>query len=233
MSGFPGLGTIVNTAAVLIGGIAGVLVGRRFSERMQKIAMQGLGLCTIIIGVGMGIKMENALVVISSMVIGGLMGEWLQIEERLERLGSWLKERTKSREGTFVDGFVGASLVYCVGPLTILGSIADGLNRNPDLLFTKAMLDGVYSIAFAASVGIGVAFSSITVLTFQGGLVIASLFLGNFLDPSMVAEMTATGGLLIIGIGINILGIKKIKVGNLLPAIFVALVLAGIAKKFV
>jgi uncharacterized membrane protein YqgA involved in biofilm formation len=169
----------------------------------------------------MALKAGNLLTVIASMVVGGLLGEWLDLEGALERAGERLKSRVRSSSGTFVAGYVTASLVFCVGPMTIVGSIQEGIGGGAEILYTKAMLDGAAAVAFAASLGVGVAFSTLTVLLLQGGLTLLGSRLGFLLQPEVLSELTATGGLLILGIGFLLLDVKRIRVANLLPALLV------------
>jgi uncharacterized membrane protein YqgA involved in biofilm formation len=220
-------GTLVNVAAVLVGSGVGLAIGNRLSEHLQRIITTGLGLCTLLIGMQMALKVGNVLVVIASMVMGGVVGELLGIESGLERAGEWLKARARSGSGTFVTGYVTASLVFCVGPMTLLGSIQEGLTGNPDIIYTKSMLDGAASIAFASSLGIGVSFAAVTVLVFQGTLTLLGAQLAFLLRPEILNELTATGGLLILAIGLLLLDVKRIRVANLLPALVVAVLLTA------
>ena len=220
-------GTLVNVVAVLVGSGIGLAIGNRLSERLQRIIMTGLGLSTLLIGVQMALKVQNVLVVIASMVIGGVMGELLGIESGLEHAGEWLKARARSRSGTFVAGYVTASLVFCVGPMTLLGSIQEGLTGNPEIIYTKSMLDGAASVAFASSLGIGVSFAAVTVLVFQGALTLLGAQLAFLLRPEILNELTATGGLLILAIGLLLLDVKRIRVANLLPALVVVVLLTA------
>ncbi len=217
----------MNVVAVLVGSGIGLAIGNRLSERLQRIITTGLGLSTLLIGVQMALKVQNVLVVIASMVIGGVMGELLGIESGLERAGEWLKARARSRSGTFVAGYVTASLVFCVGPMTLLGSIQEGLTGNPDIIYTKSMLDGAASVAFASSLGIGVSFAAVTVLVFQGALTLLGAQLAFLLRPEILNELTATGGLLILAIGLLLLDVKRIRVANLLPALVVVVLLTA------
>jgi uncharacterized membrane protein YqgA involved in biofilm formation len=185
----------------------------------------GLGLCTLLIGMQMALQVQNVLVVIASMVIGGVVGELLGIEEALESAGGWLRSWARSGSGSFVTGYVTASLVFCVGPMTLLGSIQEGLTGNPDILYTKAMLDGASSVAFAASLGMGMGFAALTVLLFQGILTLLGAQLAFLLRPEILNEVTATGGLLILAIGLLLLEVKRLRVANLLPALVVVVVL--------
>lgn len=223
-------GTLVNTATVIIGSLIGLAIGSRFTEKIKTIVLHALGLCTLLIGLRMAFKTENILLVIGSLALGGITGELLRIEDGLEKIGDLIKRKVGSESGTFVLGFVTASLVFCVGPMTIVGSIEDGISGNADTLYAKSMLDGFASIAFASSLGIGVFFSFLTVLIFQGGLTLLGSQLTFLIEPRILNELTATGGLMILGIGFYLLDIKRIKVGNFLPALVFAVILALIFK---
>lgn len=220
-------GTLVNVVAVLFGSGIGLAVGNRLPERLQRIITTGLGLSTLLIGMQMALKVQNMLVLIASMVIGGVVGELLGIEAGLERAGEWLKSRARSSSGTFVTGFVTASLVFCVGPMTIVGSIQEGMSGNPEIIYTKSMLDGAASVAFASSLGIGVSFAAVTVLVLQGALTLLGAQLAFLLRAEILNELTATGGLLILAIGLMLLEVKRIRVANLLPALVVVVLLTG------
>ena len=223
-------GTLVNTATVIIGSLIGLAVGSRFTEKIKTIVLQALGLCTLLIGMKMAFKTDNILLVIGSLALGGIAGELLKIEDGLEKIGDFIKSKVKSESGTFVLGFVTASLVFCVGPMTIVGSIQDGISGNADTLYAKSMLDGFASIAFASSLGVGVFFSFLTVLIFQGALTLLGGQLTFLVEPGILNELTATGGLMILGIGFYLLDIKRIKVGNFLPALVIVVILALIFK---
>jgi uncharacterized protein len=225
-------GTIVNAAAILIGSGIGLAAGSRLPERFQRIITTSLGLATLLIGVQMALRVENVLVVIASMVIGGVTGEWLDIEGALERVGDQLKSWARSGSGTFVTGYVTASLVFCVGPMTIVGSIQEGMGGNADLLYTKSLLDGAASVAFASSLGIGVSFAAVTVIVFQGSLTLLGAKLAFLLRPEVLSELTATGGLLILAIAFLLLDIKRLRVANLLPALFVVVLLTTARYSF-
>jgi uncharacterized membrane protein YqgA involved in biofilm formation len=219
-------GTIVNVGAVIAGSLIGVFFNRFIPERIKKILFQALGLATILIGLTMAFKTQNVLIVIFSLVLGGVIGELIDIEKRLDRFGEYLKSKIKSKDSTFVEAFVTSSLIFCVGAMAIMGSIDDGLNGNYALLYTKSMLDGTAAIAFSSALGIGVIFSAIPILIYQGGITLLASYIKEYLTQAAITEMTSTGGLLILGIGFNVLEIKKIKIGNLLPAIVIAAVLA-------
>lgn len=211
--------------AVLVGSGIGLAIGNRLSERLQRIITTGLGLSSLLIGMQMALKVQNVLVVIASMVIGGVAGELMGIEAGLDRAGEWLKVRARSASRTFDAGYVTASLVFCVGPMTILGSIQEGISGNPEIIYTKSMLDGAASVAFASSLGIGVSFAAVTVLVFQGALTLLGAQLSFLLRPEMLNELTATGGLLILAIGLLLLDVRRLPVANLLPALVVVVLL--------
>ena len=208
----------------------GLLVGARFSEKINTIVMHALGLSTLLIGFKMAFKADNILLVIGSLAVGGIIGELVKLEEGLESLGEFIKRKVKSKSGNFVLGFVTSSLVFCIGPMTIVGSIQDGISGDASVLYAKSLLDGFASVVFASTLGIGVIFSSLTVLIFQGSLTLLGGELSFLLKPEVLNELVATGGLIIVGIGIYLLGIKRIKVGNFLPALVVAVVLALLFK---
>jgi len=223
-------GTIVNVIAIFLGCSIGFILKSKFPEKIGKIIMQALGLASLLIGMQMALKTNNILLIIFSLVIGGIIGELIGIEEGLERLGEKIRSKFKGNTASerFTEGFITASLLYCVGSMAIMGALKEGLSGNPDILYTKSLLDGVTSIAFTAAMGIGVLFSAISVFLYQGGITLLAQLIKDFLSPEVINEMTATGGILILGIGFGLLEIKKIKVGNLLPAILVAAILAAI-----
>jgi hypothetical protein len=223
------IGTIVNVVTVLAGSALGVLMGGRLSEKVRETVLRGLGLVTLVIGLQMALETANILIVLGSVLVGGLLGEWWGIEDGLNRLGGWLEARfnrnNADAEGAnrFIRGFVTASLLFCVGPMAILGSIQDGLNGDYRLLAIKAMLDGFASLAFASSLGIGVAFSALVVLIYQGGISLLAAQAQALLTGPMIGEMTATGGVLIMALAIStLLQVKPIRVGNFLPALVLA-----------
>jgi len=217
------LGTFVNVIAIVFGGLIGLVFGQAFPEKMKKTVIQGIGLAILLIGVSMALETKNPLIIISSLVLGAIIGEWIDIELRLQHLGQWLERKfAKNRQGgQFTKAFVTTSLIYCVGAMAIMGSLESGLNGKHDILFAKSMLDGITAVIFASSMGIGVLVSAIPVFLYQGTITLAAGLLQGVLSPQVIGEMSATGGLIILGIGFNILEIKDIKVGNLLPAIFV------------
>lgn len=222
------LGTVVNVAAIAIGTLIGLALKQRLPERITSIVMQGLGLVTALIGVKMIIVTESVLVVLASIVVGGVFGELLHIEARLDAFGAKIEAKFSREKGTFAKAFVTSSLLYCVGPMAILGALQDGLRGDYSILLTKSGLDGVASVAFASTLGVGVLFSAIPLALYQGGITVGASMLEPFLSSSIVNAMTATGGLLILGIALNILQVTKIRVGNLLPAILIAAALASL-----
>jgi len=208
------IGTIVNVASVLGGSTVGVLFKGKFPEKVQNTVIHGISLAVILIGMQMAFSIEkdpDILLVIFSLVIGAVVGELMQLEKRLNDFGGSLKDKFGGEDDLFVQGFVQASLIYCVGAMAIMGSIQDGLNNDPSILFTKSLLDGITSIAFAASTGIGVAFSVIPILIYQGSITLAANWAAVYLTEDMIRIMTASGGLLITAIGLNMLGVSKIK----------------------
>lgn len=219
------LGTIVNSLAILIGGLIGILFGQALPAKMKNTVIQGIGLAVLLIGISMALQTKNPLIVIASLVIGGVIGEWIDIELRLQQVGRWLENLLAKggKGGNFTKAFVSTSLIYCVGAMAIMGSLESGLKGIHNILYAKAMLDGISAIVFASSMGIGVLASTIPVFLYQGGITVSAGLLQGILSDPVVAEMSATGGLLILGIGLNILEIKEIKVGNLLPGIFIAI----------
>ena len=231
-------GTFINVAAILVGGALGLLFGARLPERVRQTVIAGLGLFVAAIGVQMAVKMKQPLIVLGGLLIGGILGEWWRIEDGLRRLGAWLELRfsngsSEEKSSRFIRGFLTASLVYCIGPLAILGSIQDGLTGDYSLLAIKSVLDGFASLAFASSLGVGVLFSSLVILVYQGSLSLLAAQAQAVITPAMMNEMTAVGGILLVGIAIsNLLEIKPIRVGNFLPALVVVPLIVAILAAF-
>ncbi|WNR44961.1 DUF554 domain-containing protein [Paenibacillus roseipurpureus] len=225
-------GTIVNGAAIIIGGFLGMLLPR-ISENMKSTVMQGLGLAITVLGMTMAFQTKGIVAVIMSIVVGGILGEWMRIEARLTLLGDWLQAKLSKPsaahelgKSSISEGFVTCTLIYCIGAMAILGPLDGGLRHNHDILYTKSLLDGFLSIIFASTLGIGVVFSAVSVFILQGTIallatVIAMAFSQASLD-AMIVQITAVGGVLVIGVGLNILQIKKINVANMLPALVIA-----------
>ena len=247
---FPGFGTLVNVITVIAGSALGLLLGHRLPERTRSTVTDGLGLVTLLIGALSAGEVTSAvlsaevgsaapvLIVLGSVLIGGIIGSLIDIEARLTGLGDRIRrllsrgaEADAGRE-RFVEGFVTASLVFCVGPLTILGALADGLGLGADQLILKATLDGFAAIAFAASLGLGVMASAVVVAVVQGMLTLVGFLVGDFLPEAHLAAITATGGLLLLGVGLRLLDLKAVPVGNLLPALVVAPLLVQLVTPF-
>lgn len=226
-------GVLANTLTVIIGSLVGLIFREGIPERVTSAVMTGLGLCTIYIGIDGTLAGENVLIVIASMVLGAIIGTLLDLDKAINDLGLWVEKRFRRGEGgqiSIAEGFVTASLLFCVGAMTINGSLNAGISGDNSLLYTKSMLDLFSSSMMAASLGIGVLLSAVFVLGFQGGLVLLAGFLAPVLTPSAIAEMTCAGSLIIIAIGTNLIGITKIKVANYLPAIVLAPVICRIVS---
>lgn len=219
-------GTLVNTGAIVAGGLIGVSVGRRLPERIKTIMVQALGLSVVLVGIQMALAVTDLIVTIGCMLVGAITGELIRIEQWIERLGEWLKTRTSSNSSTFAEGFMAASVLYLTGAMMIVGSIQDGTIGDPTTLYVKALLDGVIAIPLASTLGIGVAFSALSVFVVQGSVTLLSSNLLFMQEQAVLTAVTATGGLLIIGIGLNLLNVTKIPIGNFLPAILYAIVWA-------
>ncbi len=231
-----GLGTIVNVGVIIIGGVAGTFVRKGIPQRYKETVTQAIGLSVMMIGIsgvlqGMykvveGERLDRLYIMtmILSLIIGGIIGEIANIEDKLDRVGKWFQSKFAKNGGGFSDGFVMASLIFCVGAMAIVGSLEDGLTGNTGTLFAKSILDGIMSIVLASTFGIGVAFSAIPILIYQGGITLLAVWIKPWLTADVITQMSLVGSVLIFCIGMNILEIKKMKVGNLLPAIFIPLV---------
>ncbi|MEJ2657620.1 MAG: DUF554 domain-containing protein [Desulfobacterales bacterium] len=218
------LGTIVNTLAIIAGSLLGLVFRGGIPKKYQITVMQAISLAVILIGLKMAFKTDDVLLVIFSLVIGSLLGELLKIENRIKNLGKRLETRFAKAGDGIAKGFVVASLVFCVGSMAIVGSMESGLTGNHQTLFAKSALDGLSSIIFASTFGIGVLFSSISVFVYQGFITVTASLMKPFLIPTVIDQMSGVGGLLIMAIGFNLLEIQKIKVGNMLPGIFIPLI---------
>lgn len=237
-----GMGTVVNVVAVVIGTLVGLVLGHRLPQRSRDLVTQVLGLITLVIG-GMSVAagMSDAfaaevgadarlLVVLGALLFGGLAGSALRVEQRLDDGAEWLRERFAGRsdESTFVEGAVTATLVFCVGPLSILGSLSDGLGQGAEQLLVKSVMDGFAAIAFASSLGIGVMVAALAVAVYQGSLTLLGMAVGNFLPSGHIDALTAAGGIILLGLGFRLAGIKAIPVGDLLPALVAAPLLVAL-----
>lgn len=222
------IATLINAALVLLGSVIGLLFRKYISDRFSKVVTQALALCVASIGISMAVKTADTLCVIICMVLGVLLGELLRIEDRLDGAGEFLRRKLIRDGGSsrFTEGFVTATLLYCVGAMAITGSIEAGLNHNYGIIVSKGVIDGVTSITFAATMGVGVAFSIIPLIIYQGAITLLAAVVGPYLPAEVITEMSAVGGIAIIGIALNMLSIPnlKIKVGNMLPAIFLPII---------
>jgi uncharacterized membrane protein YqgA involved in biofilm formation len=231
------IGTLINVAAVVVGGVLGTKLGARLPERLSQTVVAGLGLFTVGLGLQMFLKTQNSLVVVGSLLVGAILGEWWQIEEGLRSVGRWLEKSSagdrSDGEALFVRGFLAASLVFCVGPMAILGSIQDGLTGNFQVLAVKSILDAFISLAFASTLGLGVIFSALAVLIYQGAITLLAAQVQSIVTPAMMNEMSATGGIILMGLAISsLLEIKQIRAGNFLPALIIAPLVVGVLTLF-
>lgn len=229
------IAAIVNAVVVILGGLLGLLLGGRLREEHTKTIVNGLGICTIVIGITSAIATANILIVIICLVLGTIVGEVLKIEQRLDNLGDWLKSKVaKNGGGRFTEGFVTASLLFCVGSMAIMGSFDAGLRGDYNTIFAKSALDAVMAVTFAATMGVGVLFSSAAVLVYQGTLTLLAGLVEPYLSAPVIVEMSAVGGIMLIGTGINIMGLsrERVKVGNMLPAIVLPILWFAVAGLF-
>jgi len=224
-------GTVVNTIAIVIGGFAGTVFNKNLPQRYQSIIFQGIGLFIMALGVSMAIKMECVLISVFSLLLGGLVGEFFKLDKQINKLGEWLKRSLRFKSEKFTAGFVSASLIYCIGAMAILGAIEEGTGNYPAILLTKSVMDGFSSVAFAAALGIGVIFSAVSVAVYQGGITLMVFLFADNIDAAIVNELSAVGGILLIGLGVSILEIKDVKVVNLLPALVFVVLLMLISCK--
>ena len=218
------LGTIVNTLAIIAGSLIGLIFRGGIPEKYSQTLMHAIGLAVILIGLKGALQTDALLIVIISLAIGSVIGEYLKIEDRLEWLGKLIGQRMSKKEGRIAEGFVTTTLLFCVGAMAIVGSMESGLSGNHQTLYAKSVLDGIASIIFASSLGIGVLFSAVSVFLYQGLITLTAIYIKPFLTPDVVSQMSAAGGLLIMAIGIGLLEIKKLRIGNMLPAIFIPLI---------
>jgi len=229
LSGVPAGGTLFNAAAIVIGGFAGLLIGRFIPEKAYKIVFQCLGLFSLYLGFSMASKAQGMLVVLFSLLIGAISGVLLDIDGALTRFGESLKRRFDSGNGTgnFTQAFVTTSILYCVGAMSVIGAIENGLTGNPSLLMVKGYLDGATSVLFAASMGVGALFSALPILIYQGSLTFAAQWLNVFITPTMMDNLSGLGGLIIMAIGLNLLNAVDIKTSNLLPGVVFVLLFSA------
>ena len=220
------IGTLVNTAAVIVGGSLGMFIKHRLPEKYVRIYFQAVGLFTIVLGISMSLKMALPLMVVASLACGGILGEWLQLEEKTNRLGETLKKKLRFSNERFTEGLVTAFLLFCMGSMSIIGAIEEGFGKTSDLLLTKSLMDGFSALMLASALGVGVVFSSIPLLLFQGGITLMVWMFAKDIPTIYITEITAVGGILLIGLGISILEIRKLNIINLLPSlVFICLFL--------
>ena len=224
------IGTLVNTLAAVVGGLLGSLLKKGIPERFADLVQKGLALCVLYIGIKGSLVGTNTLVTILSLVLGAILGELLNIDGAIERLGAWAQRKLSKGGSRLGEGFVTASLLFCVGSMAVVGSLQSGLTGNHETIFTKSMLDFVSAIILASSLGLGVCLSGAFVLVYQGAIVLLARWAAPVLSDYVVAEMSCAGSLLIVALGLNMLGIAKIKVANLLPAMFLPIVLCLFMK---
>lgn len=225
----PGLGTIVNSLAIVVGAFIGLIIKRGLPEKWQETIMNGIGMSILIIGIQMALKSNQIVAVIFSLTIGGIIGEIIDIEAWLNRVGEWIGQRVaggrSESSAKIAIGFANASILYCSGAMAIVGSIQDGLTGDHNTLFAKAALDGVISVVLAANMGIGVMISSLSVGIYQGSITLLAGIIEAFITKTILAELTATGGVLIMAIGTNTLGLTKVRIGNMLPSLIIVAII--------
>lgn len=226
------LGTIVNCITVIIGSLIGLLVKKGIPEKMNTAIMQGMAFCVLYIGISGALECQNILVVIVSMAIGTLIGEGIDLDKRLNGLGKKLEEKAGGGDGSIARGFVGASLLFCVGAMSIVGSLQGGLTGNHDTIFAKSLIDGIAAIVLTSTLGIGVVFSVLFILVYQGGIALCANFVAPVLTDVIIAEMTCVGSLLIIALAFNMLNITRLKVMNFVPAIFLPIPIYWLTELF-
>ncbi len=224
-----GLGTLVNLATVTAGSLAGLAFAAKLKPSLRAVVINSVGLVTLVIGAKMALETEHLVVLLLAVLLGALTGTWLKLDEGLEHLAERLKKLSGSKSERFVEGFVTASILFCVGPLTVVGSLKDGLTGDSSLLLLKSTLDGFSSFALSAALGPGVIFSLLTILVVQGGLTAAGYFLAASVAPALITELTAAGGVLVLAIGLELLELKRLKPTNLLPALVYAPLLYKLA----
>lgn len=227
----PGLGTLVNSGVIILGSLIGLLLKRGLPEKWQETMINSIALCVFIIGIQMAMKTDNIIIVIISLVIGSIIGEIIDIEEGMNGLGAWLGSKLSKESGSIAgqiaEGFVNSSILFCTGAMAIVGSIQDGLSGDCSTLFAKATLDGIIALILTANVGVGVMLSAITVGVYQGSITLMAGFVEPYITEVILQEITASGGVMIMAIGTNMLHITKIRIGNMLPGMLVAAVLAS------
>ncbi|WP_299075804.1 DUF554 domain-containing protein [uncultured Fretibacterium sp.] len=228
LSGIPAGGTLFNALAILLGGAIGLFAGRLVSERVQRSIFQCLGLFCLYLGADMALRMQHVLAVLLSFILGTAAGELMDLDVRLNALSDRIKARLRIGSETFTEGFVTATLLFCIGSMAILGAIEDGVRGNPGLLVTKGVMDGTATLFLTASLGVGVLFSALPVLLYQGALTLAAGWAQALITPAMLADLSGLGGLMIMGIGLNLLRITEIRTGNMLPGLVLMLLFSAL-----
>ncbi|MDR2621495.1 MAG: DUF554 domain-containing protein [Dysgonamonadaceae bacterium] len=226
------IGTLVNTAAIITGSSIGLIFKKNLPEKYQTIYFQGVGLFTLLLGVKMSLDISSPLLVVLSLVLGGFIGMKMQLEKKTEQLGDYIKAKTQSKNDRFTEGLTTGFLLFCMGSMTIVGAIEEGFGKTSDLLLTKSILDFFSAMMLASGLGIGVLFSSILLLLFQGGITLFVSFAGKNIPDEMISEITVVGGIILIGLSINLLKIKKIEIINLLPALLLIVLFIGLKIRF-
>ncbi len=218
------LGTIVNSLAIILGSFLGLLLKSGIKDKYKESIMDSIALPLMIIGVMGALETDNIILIIGSMVVGNIIGEMIAIDDKLNSFGYSIERKFGGKDSNFTKGFVMGSLIFCIGAMGVIGAIESGLTNNHETLFAKSVLDGIFSLIFASSLGIGVAFSAIPVFIYQASITLMANIINTILTPSMINEMSAVGGVIILAIGINQLGIKKMRIANMLPAIFIPII---------
>lgn len=224
------IGTITNAAAVIAGGLVGMMLHKSMPERIKTIYFQAVGLFTFAMGVSMVYNMQHILIVVSSLAVGSLLGEWINLEAGAEKLSDYLKRKLRIGNERFSEGLITSFLLFCIGSMTILGAVQEGTGGSSDLLFTKSLMDGFSALLLASAFGIGVIVSSVPLLIFQGGITLLAMYASSFFSADIIQGLTSVGGVLLIGLGINILEIKKLRIMNMLPALIIVALLLWLIK---
>jgi uncharacterized membrane protein YqgA involved in biofilm formation len=225
-------GTLINAGAVIVGCLIGLLFHSRIPKKYIQIIFQGIGLFTLFVGIAMSLKTNNYLILVFSIVLGAIVGTLLNFENQINDFSGWIKKKIKTEDSKFAEGLVTAFLLYCMGSMTILGAFEEGLGNHPNLLLAKSLMDGISSIALTAGLGIGVMFSVVPLLIYQGALTFLAQMLKGHVSELYINELSAVGGLMLIGMGLNILDVTKIKVVNMLPALVIVLALVWMVTNY-
>jgi uncharacterized membrane protein YqgA involved in biofilm formation len=224
------IGTIVNTAAVVAGGTIGLLLKKNMPARVTSIYFQAVGLFTLAIGITMVVKMADILIIVGSLAIGSLLGEWINIEKSAEQMSGFLKRKFRIGSDKFTEGLITAFLLFCIGSMTVLGAIQEGTGGSSDLLFTKSLMDFFSAMLLASAFGLGVIAAAVPLFIFQGALTLLAMYAGSLFTPQIILGLTSVGGIMLMGLGINILEIKKLRIMNMLPALVVVVLMLWFFK---